>query len=938
MKLNRINYIHFNYSGFSDYDNFVIKLLENLNRSTQYSLLLKVNYNEYMYAMAGKQIGFMYICERDKKPFKDLHESMIFRLEQLYCDYEVDEINSIQLLTVKISDIPELKLKNVNNILFNKEFTKVKYSKNRFNLIPLTIDTNYFGNIVLSDKLFYLKRLNKQRSLINQNELCINDIGSMYIYKDNLLIVNNKTNNSIIYRYIYNINSGILIYEIKDKIISDSSFIRTIGNNNLYISSGRILKLESEKKLSPIQYKFKSLKDEANPFIGSLDLEAYYQDGYAKVYAIGFVGLHKNVKTYYLDNGITSEQLVLNCINDMLTNEYNGYTFYTHNLGRYDSIFLLKILIEENNKKGVNFYKLNTFSKDNKVLKLIIKSKRKLSDRSQSKIGARKDPGYNTITIVDSINLLNQSLDDLCKSFNVEVFKGKFPHSFVKPSTLNYIGNTPDYKYWTDISLYDYNKLVKSDWCLKDECIKYLERDLISLTSIMHKFSVYVNRKYTLQVTDSLTISRLALNIFLKEYLNESKLPIIRKNMFVDIKQAYYGGVTEVYKPYGENLYHYDVNSLYPFSSLNPIPGINCSYIENMNSHINLHNIFGFFYCSVETTDNYLGLLPVHTKQGLIMPNGKWKGWYFSEELKFAHNNGYKINIIKGYNFNKEYNVFTNFVNDLYKIKSTTKYKVDRNINKSLLNNLLGRFGMNIFKPNTKLVDSEKMSFILSTRSVIGEPKKITENAYWLTYHTKVDSKLCEQHNIDYIKVCNLKSKADVEKLDEFKDVSISTTASVTAYARIYMSKIKLHILNKGGNIYYTDTDSIISDIPLDDIFIGNELGKFKLEHKIKQAYFISNKTYCLVPFESKSDVNCIIRAKGLISASLNINDFKNLYKGISVKAVRKSTTINHNKGFVFIKHDKIKLNHNSYTKRSKIYKKGYWIDTKPLIIKDNKE
>lgn len=33
--------------------------------------------------------------------------------------------------------------------------------------------------------------------------------------------------------------------------------------------------------------------------------------------------------------------------------------------------------------------------------------------------------------------------------------------------------------------------------------------------------------------------------------------------MFGDIKQAYYGGVTEVYRPYGTNLLHYDVNSLY---------------------------------------------------------------------------------------------------------------------------------------------------------------------------------------------------------------------------------------------------------------------------------------------------------------------------------------------------------------------------------------
>lgn len=43
------------------------------------------------------------------------------------------------------------------------------------------------------------------------------------------------------------------------------------------------------------------------------------------------------------------------------------------------------------------------------------------------------------------------------------------------------------------------------------------------------------------------------------------------------------------------------------------------------------------------------------------------------------------------------------------------------------------------------------------------------------------------------------------------------------------MSKVKLDILNKGGNIYYTDTDSLVTDIELKKDLIGKEKGKFKL-------------------------------------------------------------------------------------------------------------
>ena len=35
----------------------------------------------------------------------------------------------------------------------------------------------------------------------------------------------------------------------------------------------------------------------------------------------------------------------------------------------------------------------------------------------------------------------------------------------------------------------------------------------------------------------------------------------------------------------------------------------------------------------------------------------------------------------------------------------------------------------------------------------------------------------------------------------------------VNSYARNYMNKIKLIILNNKGKIYYTDTDSLVLDI-----------------------------------------------------------------------------------------------------------------------------
>lgn len=143
------------------------------------------------------------------------------------------------------------------------------------------------------------------------------------------------------------------------------------------------------------------------------------------------------------------------------------------------------------------------------------------------------------------------------------------------------------------------------------------------LLELINKFNKYIHRKFGLQITDSLTISRLTLNIYQKIYLKDSKIPIIKGNLYNDIKKAYYGGISEVYKPYGEDLLYYDVNSLYPYVALNPMCGNKYTYLESYSNKLKLKDLFGFFYCEIETDSNYLGLLPVHRVEGLIMPNGK---------------------------------------------------------------------------------------------------------------------------------------------------------------------------------------------------------------------------------------------------------------------------------------------------------------------------
>lgn len=79
------------------------------------------------------------------------------------------------------------------------------------------------------------------------------------------------------------------------------------------------------------------------------------------------------------------------------------------------------------------------------------------------------------------------------------------------------------------------------------------------------------------------------------------------------------------------------------------------------------------------------------------------------------------------------------------------------------------------------------------------------------------------------------------------------------------MNRQKLYVLNDlKGKISYTDTDSLVTNVKLPDILVNKSLGKFKLEHIIDKAYFITNKTYALLTVEGKT----IIVTKGVSHVS----------------------------------------------------------------------
>lgn len=629
--------VYFDYEQLTNYTTFETKILKNISPDISYKVYIKFKFDNEIYKMAGHQFAFNY-------PFSDYSNIyLLFKRANLLLDFSMSKygfkgmVDSI-LFTFKVVDGPRfIKPITLRNLSINQ--TKLARTKlYNFNKpLPLTCDIrkyglpltphftkekiiSHFSNPNYLDGVFkdfgnnYIQQV-KTLDIKKQFLIEFKPEGLYYLLPDEDLLLYIVINLKVSTKYIFD-SSGVLITTVVDTIIDTKNFTRQIGNVSMVIEENTVVNYAVRIKLNPIRTVSKKVLDISNPSFGTIDLETYLSDdGFNKVYAAGFY-VYDKAFTYYIDENLNSEKVVLDCINAILVKKYHNFVFYAHNLSGYDGPFILKCLLDYNDRAGSCIYTLDNIFRDNRIISMTI-SKRIYSSDKDGKGKTVK------ITILDSYLMLNSSLSKLGSSYEVEVIKGIFPHSFASPSTLFYKGVTPNKNLFKDIKDEDYLKIPTDQWDFKVECLKYLELDLKSLYLIMKKFKKEVHLLYGVEVLNAITISRLAFDIFMEKYYKDNIALINHLEMYSCIKEGYFGAIPEVYKPYGEDLYYYDVNSLYPYAALNDMPGLNCTYIDFLTKSPCIEELFGFYYCEVECKINYLGLLPLRTPEGsVILPYG----------------------------------------------------------------------------------------------------------------------------------------------------------------------------------------------------------------------------------------------------------------------------------------------------------------------------
>lgn len=474
-------------------------------------------------------------------------------------------------------------------------------------------------------------------------------------------------------------------------------------------------------------------------------------------------------------------------LNHINHRKYRGWKFYAHNGGRFDFLFLLYDIIM---KLG---WQVKLIPRGSSVISIMVKTSK------------------TEFTFCDSFAILPESLKKLTEAFNVEHKKKEFK--------------------FDESTVIDTHDPVILD---------YLKNDVIGLYEVIGTF-------FSQDFIDhpKITIASQGLDIFRSRFFKGELLELPIK-METDFRENYYsGGRVEVYKSYGKKVNVYDVNSLFSFAMLRPMP------VGDVYKTKSFHkDKIGFYKVRIKSTPSWY-ISPLLTKirnkdyrkNGNYYVNGPGEYFVSSEMIKYLKSEfGVNCEIIQGYFFDGQEYLFQDYVNYFYELKSKNKGTAQYTIAKFLLNCLYGKLGMNRERESIQTFDGTQQNF----STLEGYEK-------WLLVLVSEETK--SRFILPYL------------------------AAYITDLARLHHYK---YMNEHPESIYYCDTDSLFTDV---EYPVNDNIGGLKNEGTY-EAVFLAPKTYAL-NIDGKEEE---IAFKGFDTTSFKFRDFKTaLIDGTELKAQRKS-------------------------------------------------
>ena len=527
-------------------------------------------------------------------------------------------------------------------------------------------------------------------------------------------------------------------------------------------------------------------------------------------------------------------------------NKKENYILYFHNL-KFDGEYIFNYLLNN----GYECIKTKKERRDNTFTTLISDTGQFYSIEIFFETQNKKH--INKVTIYDSLKILNFSVEQIAKDFNLPIRKLEL-----------------DYKANREIG-----------HILTEHEIDYIRNDVEIMARALE---IMFNQNLT-----KMTIGSDALDNYKKMNKNFKKyFPILPYEIDKDIRRSYKGGFTYLNDVYKEKETAdgivLDVNSLYPsVMKYEKLPFGSPLFFEGKYEYDLLYPLYvQTLSCTFNIKENKIPTIQIKNNLAFI-PNEYIKSsdgdvvtltlTNIDLELFFEH---YDVDVIEyhgGWKFRSIKGLFSGYID--YWSSQKIQAKKDKNdalyrISKLMLNSLYGKFGLN---PDVR----GKFPY-LNEDGIVKYgmyPKEIRESIY------------------------------------------IPVASFITSYARrktiTTSQSIKDYTLNKYGIDYYiySDTDSIhllnidenelSSFVDIDDY----KLGAWKLESKFKRGKYLRQKCYIELGYDDRLNVTVAGLPKKL-SPLVNFNNFnigfttENI-NDEKIKQTGKKLTFKHVKGGVLL-------------------------------------
>lgn len=508
------------------------------------------------------------------------------------------------------------------------------------------------------------------------------------------------------------------------------------------------------------------------------------------------------------------------------SNPKENYTLYFHNL-KFDGEFIFNYLLTH----GFKYIKDKKDRKDNTFTCLINDMGVFYEIVIYFKIRSKND---NMVTIYDSLKILNFSVEQIAKDFDLPIRK------------LNI-----DYKEYREVG-----------HILTKEEVDYIKNDVTIMAMALQKI-------FVLGLT-SMTIGSDALNDYKKMNKKFKYLfPVLNNATDTFCRKSYKGGFTYLSDKYigkevGKGIV-FDVNSLYPSVMYNELlPYDKPVVFEGKYVKDKVYNLYiQEIRCEFELKPNMIPTIQIKNtinfvpNEYLKSSNGEYVTLYLTNvdlELFFKHYDVYDLVYVGGFKFKSIKGVFTEYIDKWTSVKINSKKEGNTSnyrTAKLMLNSLYGKFGTNP-KFTTKYPELDEEGVI---HYKLNEPE-VKDSVYvpmaaFITSYAR---------------------KKTIETSQAIRDYTMKKYG-IDSY--IYSDTDSIHCLleveeTKNGYKLLDRDKELESIIEIDDY----KLGAWKIESKFKKGKYLRQKCYIELGYDDKLNVTIAGLPKKL-TPLINFDNFK---------------------------------------------------------------